>query len=197
MVNNPYRGSQFLTSASKINQFPADIGREVAFIGRSNVGKSSVINCLTDNKSLAKTSKTPGRTRLINFFTVKDDIRLVDLPGYGFARVDTATKRQWGEMINDYFMERSSLAGITLIVDIRRPLKAGDLEMIDWSERAGLPVHLILNKADKLPFSRQKKALQDIKKQVDETHVSMQLFSVLKKTGIEEAVFRLNTWLMG
>ncbi len=196
MSNNPYRGSQFLTSASKISQFPADTGREVAFIGRSNVGKSSVINCLTENKHLAKTSKTPGRTRLINFFTVNEAVRLVDLPGYGFARVDAAMKRQWGQLINDYFVERTSLCGIILIVDIRRLLKADDLEMLGWCKHADLPVHLVINKSDKLPYNQQKKAFEDIKKLLgDEYNATAQLFSVLKKTGLEDAILKLNTWL--
>ncbi|NNE37176.1 MAG: YihA family ribosome biogenesis GTP-binding protein [Gammaproteobacteria bacterium] len=197
MTNNPYRGSQFLTSAAKLTQFPVDTGREVAFIGRSNVGKSSIINCLTENKRLAKTSKTPGRTRLINFFTVTDGIRLVDLPGYGFARVNSSMKRQWSQLINDYFMARDSLCGIILIIDIRRQLRAEDLEMIDWGKKTGLPIHLIVNKADKLPFNRQKRALKEIKADVDEDHVSVQLFSMPHKSGVDDVVMRLNAWLVG
>jgi GTP-binding protein len=195
MTKNPYRGSQFLTSASKNSQFPMDTGREIAFVGRSNVGKSSVINCLTENKNLARTSKTPGRTRLINFFTVNEAARLVDLPGYGFARVDKAMKSQWAQLINDYLANRASLCGIILIIDIRRLLKDDDQELLEWCHMANLPVHLLVNKSDKLPYSKQNLALQAMRNQVSDNNVSKQLFSAVKKIGVEDAISRMNNWL--
>lgn len=195
MAHNPYRQSVFLTSAAKISQFPEDTGREVAFVGRSNVGKSSVINSLTENKGLAKTSKTPGRTRLMNFFTVESDVRLVDLPGYGFARVDKSLKDQWHQLINGYFTIRESLCGVILIVDIRRQLKDEEQLMLDWCDASGLPVHMIVNKADKLPYQRQKAAILSINASLKEFNATSQIFSVTKKLGTEEAISRLDTWL--
>lgn len=194
MAKNPYRQSVFLTSAAKISQIPEDSGREVAFVGRSNVGKSSVINCLTENKGLAKTSKTPGRTRLMNFFTVENGVMLVDLPGYGFARVDKSLKDQWRQNINEYFTTRKSLCGVVLIVDIRRELRDEELLMLDWCDSSGVPLHMIVNKADKLPYSHQKTALLSIKTSLKDFNATSQLFSVTKKIGVEEAISRLNTW---
>jgi len=195
MAHNHYRQSVFLTSAAKTSQFPEDTGREVAFVGRSNVGKSSVINSLTEHKGLAKTSKTPGRTRLMNFFTVESGIRLVDLPGYGFARVDKSLKDQWRQLINGYFTIRESLCGVILIVDIRRQLKDEEQLMLDWCDASGLPVHMIINKADKLPYQRQKAAILSINTSLKEFNATSQIFSVTKKLGTEEAISRLDTWL--
>ncbi|MGK0297015.1 MAG: GTP-binding protein [Gammaproteobacteria bacterium] len=193
--NNPYRQSNYLLSAHTLEQFAEDIGREVAFVGRSNVGKSSVINTITDQKRLAKTSKSPGRTRQINFFTVSSDVRLVDLPGYGFARVDQSLKKQWERVINGYFSNRRSLAGLMLIVDIRRKVTLEDENMLRWCDTANVPVHLILNKSDKLPFQKKQKAYNEFQQYFKGRQVSMQLFSVLDKKGVGEAVDILNAWL--
>jgi GTP-binding protein len=194
--NNPFRQSRYLLSAHSFSQFPVDAGREVAFVGRSNVGKSSVINALTDQKRLAKTSKTPGRTRQINFFTVDEGSRLVDLPGYGFARVDRSVKRQWDKVINEYFSHRQSLAGLILILDIRRQITPEDEEILKWCRIAGVPAHILLNKADKLSSHKRQQALAGYKKRVSPgSGVSLQLFSALDRTGIEEAVAILSGWL--
>lgn len=195
MVDNPYRQSCYLLSAHLSSQFPADNGIEVAFVGRSNVGKSSVINSLTDQKRLAKTSKTPGRTRQINFFTVTDDIRLVDLPGYGFAAVDLAMRRQWDKVINSYFTTRQSLAGLVLIIDIRRGLKEDDLKLLDWCDSVGIPVHIVVNKADKLSRQKQIEALRTLEQDLGEYTATFQPYSVLNRTGQADLLTVLNEWL--
>jgi GTP-binding protein len=193
--NNPYRQSTYLLSAHNLQQFPDDVGREVAFVGRSNVGKSSIINTITDQKRLAKTSKLPGRTRQINFFTVENEIRIVDLPGYGFARVDRSMKRAWDQVIKGYFSNRKSLAGLILIIDIRRKVTEEDENMLNWCQLANIPVHLILNKADKFSFQQRQKEYNRFKQYFQGRSISIQLFSVLDKTGIVEVVDVLNGWL--
>jgi len=197
MPDHPYRLTKFLLSAPNADHFPADTGREVAFVGRSNVGKSSVINTITDHKNLARTSKTPGRTRLINFFTVDEGVRLVDLPGYGFARVPQAIKKQWSAVINGYLNHRVSLVGLVMIIDVRRELSAEDMTLLDWCMASGIPVHLLVNKADKLPFGRRKQALLKYQRQFEEAAVSVQLYSAMDKTGVEAARGLLDSWLFG
>jgi GTP-binding protein len=157
-----------------------DTGREVAFAGRSNAGKSSVINAITGQNRLAKISKTPGRTQLINFFPVNEDVRLVDLPGYGYAKVPLKLQEHWAETLGEYFQQRQSLTGV--------------LPMLDWCESAGLPVHILLNKSDKLAFGARKKALSQVEKQLTYTNQSVQLFSVLKRNGIDELAAVLDRW---
>ena len=145
-----YKSVSFLTSAPSIKQCPADTGREIAFAGRSNAGKSSAINTLTRTKGLARTSKTPCRTQLINFFELGADRRLVDLPGYGYAKVPIAMKREWDKHLAEYLQMRQSIAGLVLLMDIRHPLQEFDQQMLNWAAQAGLPVHILLTKADKL-----------------------------------------------
>jgi GTP-binding protein len=192
-----YLTAEFLTSASRLSQCPADLGWEVAFAGRSNAGKSSAINTLTGNRKLARTSKTPGRTQLINFFSLSEEQRLVDLPGYGFAKVPLAVKRAWTRQLELYLQERRCLRGLILLMDVRRPLLEFDRMMLDWAVAAGMPVHILLTKADKLKKGPAKSTLLQVRSELADQAdmVSVQLFSALKKTGIEQLSKVLNAWL--
>ena len=192
-----YLTAEFLTSASRFSQCPADLGWEVAFAGRSNAGKSSAINTLTGNRKLARTSKTPGRTQLINFFSLSEEQRLVDLPGYGFAKVPLAVKKEWTRQLEHYLQERRCLRGLILLMDVRRPLLEFDRMMLDWSVAAGMPVHVLLTKADKLKKGPAKSTLLKVRSELADQAdmVSVQLFSALKKTGLEELCKVLNAWL--
>lgn len=192
-----YRSARFLTSAAKLHQCPPDEGWEVAFAGRSNAGKSSAINSLTNNKKLAKTSKTPGRTQLINFFELSDCQRLVDLPGYGFAKVPLAVKKEWTRQLENYLAKRQSLRGMILLMDVRHPLQPFDEQMLGWALAAHMPVHILLTKADKLKKGPANNSLLAVRKALDEHRdlVSVQLFSALKHTGHEQLIQVLNNWL--
>jgi len=190
--------AEYLLSAHNIHQLPPDQGAEAAFAGRSNAGKSSVINTLTRQKALAKTGKTPGRTRQINFFVLGNGSRLVDLPGYGYARVPGPIKKHWYGVIDAYLAKRKSLRGLVLIADIRRGMTGLDTQLLEWSRSYGLPVHILLNKTDKLSRGAAGAALLSVSQELansDLSHVTVQLFSALKKTGIEELEGRLNAWL--
>jgi len=180
--------------AHEIKQLPEDIGTEVAIAGRSNAGKSSVLNVITANSKLARISKTPGRTQQMNIFVLDDGRRLVDLPGYGYAKVPVAMRKHWGITLNKYFQGRSALSGLVLIMDIRHPLKPEDQQMLDWSLEVGLPTHILLNKSDKLSRGAGTALLQQIKGRINNDLVSIQLFSALKKTGAEEARAVLDQW---
>ncbi len=192
-----FRAAEFLTSASKLHQCPADEGWEVAFAGRSNAGKSSAINTLTGNHKLARTSKTPGRTQLLNFFSLSDNQRLVDLPGYGYAKVPEAVKREWTEQLEAYLEQRESLRGMVIMMDARRPLQEFDQVMVDWATAAHMPVHILLTKSDKLKKGPANNALLQTRKRLTEHEdlVSIQLFSALKGTGLKELESTLNSWL--
>lgn len=192
-----FRLATFLTSAAKFSQCPPDEGWEVAFAGRSNAGKSSAINSLTGNSKLAKTSRTPGRTQLINFFELGPDQRLVDLPGYGFARVPMAVKREWTRQLETYLQQRQSLRGLILLMDVRHPLQAFDQQMLDWATAAGMPVHILLTKSDKLKRGPATATLHKLRAQLADRAglVSAQLFSAVKHTGHEQLVAVLNAWL--
>jgi GTP-binding protein len=192
-----YRRAEFLTSASKVSQCPPDVGWEVAFAGRSNAGKSSAINSLTDNKKLARTSRTPGRTQLINFFQLTDEQRLVDLPGYGYAKVPLAIKREWNKQLENYLRQRKSLRGLILLMDSRHPMQPFDEQMLDWALNAQMPVHILLTKADKLKKGPAKSTLLKLRNQLTEQSnlVSIQLFSALKHSGHDELTKVLNAWL--
>lgn len=194
-MNPLYRQVRFLQSASRLNQCPADTGREVAFAGRSNAGKSSAINAICDQKSLARTSSTPGRTQLLNFFAVSDEARLVDLPGYGYAKVSEAQKRDWQRHLAEYLNERQSLRGLVLVMDIRHPLKDYDQQMLTWCAKRGLDCHILLTKADKLSKTAAQKALEAVKSATG-GQVTLQAFSAVKKEGIDEVHERLNDWLL-
>lgn len=192
-----YRGAQFLTSAAKLSQCPPDTGWEVAFAGRSNAGKSSAINSLTNNKKLAKTSKTPGRTQLINFFELSDCQRLVDLPGYGFAKVPLAVKREWTKQLEIYLQNRQCLRGLILLMDVRHPLQPFDRQMLAWALQAPMPVHILLTKADKLKRGAAGTALLQVRAELkhQEELTSVQLFSALKHEGHKELIAVLDGWL--
>ena len=189
-----YRNASYTKSAHDLEQLLEDSGREVAFAGRSNAGKSSVINVLTGQNRLAKISKTPGRTQLINFFSISDDCRLVDLPGYGYAKVPEKTQLHWAENLGRYFHERQCLAGVVMICDIRREITEHDERMIEWCEYADLPVHVLLNKSDKLAFGARRKVIAAVQKALQDRGHSVQLFSALKKEGLDELVEQLDTW---
>lgn len=192
-----YRRAHFMTSAAKLHQCPPDEGWEVAFAGRSNAGKSSAINSLTNNKKLAKTSKTPGRTQLINFFELSGNQRLVDLPGYGFAKVPLAVKKEWTRQLENYLAKRQSLRGMILLMDVRHPLQPFDEQMLAWALAAHMPVHILLTKADKLKKGPANNNLLAVRKALREHQdlVSVQLFSALKHTGHEQLIEVLDHWL--
>ncbi len=197
MITNPYSKAIFLKSAASVKQLPDDTGYEVAFAGRSNAGKSSALNCLTNNKQLARTSKTPGRTQLINLFTLDDEHRLVDLPGYGYAKVPLQVKKDWQKNLAQYLEVRESLKGLVLVMDIRHPLKDLDQMMIGWALDRELPIHILLTKADKLNKGEVKMACKTVRQfySLVEHLVSVQSFSSSKKEGVEELIKVLNQWL--
>ncbi|TDJ16517.1 MAG: YihA family ribosome biogenesis GTP-binding protein [Gammaproteobacteria bacterium] len=197
-MHGAYRQAQFLKGVARLSALPADVGVEVAFAGRSNAGKSSVINALTGRAALARVSKTPGRTQQINFFVLDDQQhRLVDLPGYGYANVPVAVKRQWGRLVEGYLSARDSLRGVVLLMDARRPFTAADSQLFEWCVHAGLATHVLLNKSDKLSRGAGARVLADARKRLaplgDEHRV--QLFSASRKTGIDELGARLDAWL--
>ncbi len=196
-MNSLYRNTRFLTSAAQLSQAPQDTGLEVAFAGRSNAGKSSAINTLCAQKSLTRTSKTPGRTQLLNFFQVDEDRRLVDLPGYGYAKVAESIKLQWQGFMADYLERRACLQGIILLMDLRHPLTDYDQAMLDWNARRGISAHILLTKADKLKRGPALDQLRKVKKRLEEwpADVSVQLFSALKRQGVDEVHAVLDRWL--
>ncbi|GAB4350901.1 MAG: ribosome biogenesis GTP-binding protein YihA/YsxC [Gammaproteobacteria bacterium] len=196
-LNPLYRKARFIKSAERLNQAPPDEGWEVAFAGRSNAGKSSAINAVTGIGSLARTSKTPGRTQLLNFFALDARRRLVDLPGYGFAKAPEAVKRRWQQGMESYFRGRRSLRGLVLVMDVRHPLTEFDAMMLSWCAHQGLPVHLLLTKSDKLKRGPAISTLHQVRKAVSEFGdlATVQLFSALKKTGIGELQGVLDRWL--
>lgn len=193
-----YHTTRYETSAARPDQCPADIGREVAFAGRSSVGKSSALNTLTGSSRLARTSKAPGCTRLINFFSIDDNHRLVDLPGYGYAKVPVAIKQNWQKHLGEYLEKRQSLVGVVLLIDIRHPMKEFDQIMLNWARDCQMPVHILLTKADKLKFGAARRSLIKIRNDLEAWGdlVSVQLFSALKRTGVEELSSRLDSWLL-
>lgn len=198
MLTNPYTKAKFLKSAPRAEQLPEDTGYEVAFAGRSNAGKSSALNCLTNIRQLARTSKTPGRTQLINVFTLADETRrLIDLPGYGYAKVALQVKHDWQTNLAHYLDVRQSLRGLVLLMDVRHPLKDLDQSMVNWALDRQLPVHILLTKADKLSRGSVQSTLLRVRKfyELMPDLISVQAFSSLKKQGVEELIEVLNTWL--
>jgi GTP-binding protein len=191
--------TRYLLSAHTARQAPPDRGAEVAFAGRSNAGKSSALNAITGIGSLARTSKTPGRTQALNFFAVDADEarRLVDLPGYGYARVPATVKRHWQETLADYFRARRSLRGLVLVMDIRHPLTEFDLQLLEWCHTAGLAVHVLLTKADKLNRGPATATLQRVRSALRARYgaADAQIFSATKRLGVEEAQAVLERWL--
>ncbi len=194
-----YRRAQFLKSAPTLRECPPDEGAEVAFAGRSNAGKSSAINTLTGNSKLARTSKTPGRTQLLNFFSLDEQHRLVDLPGYGFAKVPLAVKNEWQQHLDAYLSARRSLRGLVLLMDIRHPLQPFDTLLLEWAARSKMAVHVLLTKADKLTYGAGKTTLlqtQKLMKGMPGLEVSSQLFSAHNGQGLEELQRHLDGWLL-
>ena len=190
---NPFRIASYVLSAHELKQLPQDEGFEVAIAGRSNAGKSSAINTLTDQKSLARTSKTPGRTQQIVIFKLDEDRRIMDLPGYGYAKVPLKLKAHWRKIMERYFQTRTCLKGVVLVMDIRHPMREFDQQMLAWCESAGLPCHILLTKGDKLKRGPAQSTLLKIKRDLP-ANASIQVFSSLKKTGLEVLVDKLSEW---
>ncbi len=192
-----YQQAHYWLSAHKISQLPKDQGFEVAFAGRSNSGKSSAINVITGQRHLARTSKTPGRTQQIIFFKLDEVHRLVDLPGYGYAKVPLAIKQQWQQTLEHYLRTRQSLRALILMMDVRHPLTAFDQQMLDWCDFSNKPIHILLTKADKISYGKGNTVLQEVRRYLARLsgETSVQLFSALKHKGIEEAQTVLNQWL--
>jgi GTP-binding protein len=189
-----YPDAKFILSANAAAQFVPDEGSEVAVAGRSNAGKSSAINVIVNRRQFARTSKTPGRTQLVNFFELRPGQRLVDLPGYGFAKVSERVRRHWGQLLQDYFEQRESLHGLLLIVDIRRRLTEFDQQMLVFAGAVSLPIHVLLTKADKLKRGQAATALLQVQKELGE-RASVQLFSALDRRGEGEARTMLERFL--
>lgn len=186
----------FTISAPDIRRLPADTGVEVAFAGRSNAGKSSALNTLTRQKSLARTSKTPGRTQLINVFEIGDDQRLVDLPGYGFAKVPLEMKKKWQKALGEYLEKRECLKGLVVLMDIRHPLKDLDMDLIQWAAESNLPVLALLTKSDKLSQGKASAAVLSVKKALEPLNAEIDVhgFSSLKRTGVDQATRIISKW---
>ncbi|WP_404342317.1 ribosome biogenesis GTP-binding protein YihA/YsxC [Pseudoalteromonas mariniglutinosa] len=193
-----YNTASFVTSAPDITKLPADTGIEVAFAGRSNAGKSSALNTLTDQK-LARTSKTPGRTQLINTFELDADKRLIDLPGYGFAKVPIEMKKKWQKSLGEYLQKRQSLKGIVILMDIRHPLKDLDRDLINWAIGSEIPVLALLTKADKLKQGARKAQVLHVRRELSELDgdITVHAFSSLKGTGLPEVGKKLDEWFLG
>ena len=189
-----YPLAAFIKSANAPSQFVADDGAEVAFAGRSNAGKSSAINVIVNRRQFARTSKTPGRTQLVNFFHLREGARIVDLPGYGFAKVSEKMRAHWADLMADYFESRASLRGMFLIVDIRRRLTDFDQQMLAFADSVGLPVHVLLTKADKLKRGQAATALLEVRRDLGST-ATVQLFSALSRDGEEAARAQLEAFL--
>lgn len=196
MLNPFLRTATFQTSAAKLSQCPPDEGIEVAFAGRSNAGKSSALNSISDQKSLARTSRTPGRTQLINFFRLDDERRLVDLPGYGYAKVSTTIKETWQSALGEYIEKRQALKGIILLMDIRHPLKPLDEMILHYAIDRNIRTHILLTKSDKVNQQAKALAVRKVKQTYNlvDNLVSVQAFSALKKQGVVECHALLEDW---
>ena len=194
---NLFQNAKFFTTVNHLKDLP-DTPAEIAFVGRSNAGKSSAINTLTNHVRLAYVSKTPGRTQHINFFELENGNFMVDLPGYGYAQVPEAIRAHWVKLLGDYLQQRRQLIGLILIMDSRHPLKALDIQMLDFFHITGRPVHIMLSKADKLSKNDQIKTLAAVKKSLkpytERQKISVQLFSSLKKQGMDEVNQVVGSW---
>lgn len=186
--DNPFRNAQFVISAARLAQLPEDAIGEIAFVGRSNAGKSSALNAICEHRGLARVSKTPGRTQLINLFATPGGGRLVDLPGYGFAQAPLALKREWGALVGGYIEQRQNLRGLVLVMDIRHPLTELDRQMLGWCRARGCAVHLLLTKSDKLRFGARRQSLLEARRELKTLGegFSVQTFSALNRDGVEE-----------
>ena len=193
-MTNSFRNAAFHTSAFELSQLIPDHGYEIAFAGRSNAGKSSAINCLTDQKGLCKTSKTPGRTQLINFFRLDDERHLVDLPGYGFAKVPKKLRQHWDTVLSTYLLHRNALKGLVIVVDIRRGISELDEALIEMLNNS-LPLHVLLTKADKLSRAAAASAVLAVEKQIDRDLHSASSLSVINRKGLQDLETRCRQWL--
>jgi len=193
-----YRQAHYTISATQLSELPDDTGIEVAFAGRSNAGKSSAINTITGIKALARTSKTPGRTQMINFFNMDEGRSLVDLPGYGYAKVPEKMKIRWQQTLGKYLETRQALRGLMLMMDIRHPLKEFDIQMISWANHVKLPVHILLTKSDKFKRGAAMASLHGVNAELKkrDLEASIQLFSSLKTSGKDEAIQKLDSWFL-
>ncbi len=197
-MSNLLNAARYLLSAHNSRQLPPDRGSEVAFAGRSNAGKSSALNALTHHNSLARVSKTPGRTQQLVYFEVQPERCLVDLPGYGYAKVPLDLQAHWQAFIQDYFQTRQALKGLVVVMDIRHPLKDYDRQMLGYAVSRGLPAHALLTKADKLGRGQQSQTLQAVKKELFSAFadsVSVQVFSSESRLGVEQAREVVTGWL--
>jgi len=190
----PFRQARFLTSAFELSQLIPDHGHEIAFAGRSNAGKSSAINCLTEQKALCKTSKTPGRTQLINFFELGDERHLVDLPGYGFAKVSKKMRSHWDLVLSTYLLHRNALKGLIIVVDIRRGINDLDQALIDMVGPR-LPLHILLTKADKLSRAAVHEAVRKAEQQLDNSRHTVSFLSIMDKRGLDSLQTKCAEWL--
>ena len=190
---NPYRTAQYVISAHHLKQLPEDSGFEVAFAGRSNAGKSSAINVLTDQKSLARTSKTPGRTQQIVIFDIDEQRRIADLPGYGYAKVPEKLRAHWRLVMEQYFNTRRSLRGVVLVMDIRHPMRPFDEQMLDWAHATDVPCRVLLTKADKLKRGPAQSTLLKVRKLLPPS-ASVQVFSGKNRQGLDLLITHLNQW---
>jgi len=191
---NLYRNTRFLLSAPELKYLPEDVGFEIAFAGRSNSGKSSAINTIVEQKSLARTSKTPGRTQQLVLFSFDEQRRLVDLPGYGYAKVPLAVKLHWQKTLEQYLQTRHCLCGLVLMMDIRHPLTEFDQQMLLWCENMKMSVHILLTKSDKFGYGKGMSILSEVKQQVARfaNPITIQRFSSLKREGVDEVKVFLN-----
>ncbi|MFH4354207.1 MAG: ribosome biogenesis GTP-binding protein YihA/YsxC [Neisseriaceae bacterium] len=200
MCKDFFRGAQFFTTINHLKDLPS-VKKEVAFVGRSNAGKSSAINALTGHRRLAYVSKTPGRTQYINYFQLKNEGFIVDLPGYGYAAVPSEMRRHWVSLLGDYLATRTSLLGLVMIMDIRHPLKELDQKMLDFFAPRKLPIHILLTKADKLSKQQQRKSLKEMQKSLILQHgqsnpITSQVFSSLEKMNIGEVEQVVGSWFV-
>lgn len=191
-----YQEAKYLTSAAEFEQLPPDEGAEIAFIGRSNAGKSSALNVITGIKGLARTSKTPGRTQMINFLALNERQRLVDLPGYGYAKAPRMVQERWEELVDSYLKKRRSLKGLVVVMDVRHPLKERDADVVKWAVDYGVPLHILLTKSDKLSQSAAKKTINELEAALTpyDDHITLQLFSSYDRTGLDVVKTVLNEW---
>jgi GTP-binding protein len=195
-MSSHYQKAYFLLSVADVKQLPPDQGIEVALVGRSNAGKSSVLNRITRSKNLARVSKTPGRTQMINIFVLDDERRIADLPGYGYAKVPLAAKHKWQKLVDSYIRTRESLKGLILVMDIRHIFKELDRQLLAYCDERDLPVHILFNKADKLSKGTVANMLPTIKNELAEYRnlITFQIFSALKGTGVKELHELLDEW---
>ena len=195
-VSPVYQEAKYLTSVAAFSNLPPDEGAEVAFIGRSNAGKSSVLNVITGIKGLARTSKTPGRTQMINFFALNKRQRLVDLPGYGYAKVPHMVQERWEELVDSYLKKRRCLKGLVVVMDVRHPLKKMDEDVIEWAVKYNISLHVLLTKSDKLSQSAARKVFNDVQARLNaySDKISAQLFSSHNRTRLDEIKSVLTDW---